>query len=94
MGLNPIPSGLADVVCKQLGLPLPGRTVGGSYWGAGTGPTWLDGVTCNGNEAVLGQVRISGFFFLKRLPPFPNNLQPPSCSANTVLGEILHQAVL
>ena len=47
----------ATVVCRQLGMPLPARAVGGSYWGAGSGPIVLDWVACVGSEANLDQVR-------------------------------------
>ncbi|PRW61301.1 deleted in malignant brain tumors 1 -like [Chlorella sorokiniana] len=50
----------ATVVCKQLGLPLPGRSVGGSYWGPGSGPQVLDWIAvydlgCKGNETRLDE---------------------------------------
>ncbi len=52
----------ASAVCRQLGLPLPGRSVGGSYWGASSSSPVLDwrpgpGLGCNGTEATLAEVR-------------------------------------
>lgn len=54
----------ATTVCKQLGLPLPGRSVGGAYWGTGTGPQVLAWPSvfsegCQGNETSVNQVRES-----------------------------------
>lgn len=68
----------ANVVCRQLGLPLPGRSVGGSYWGSGNGPTVLDwqpgeGLGCRGNETTLAEVRHR--FALIRHPPACINAQ-------------------
>lgn len=37
----------------MLGLPTPGYAVGSAYFKAGTGPIWLDGIGCTGNENRL-----------------------------------------
>lgn len=42
----------ATVACRQLGLATPGRTLG-AFYGAGTGPTWLESVSCIGSEGRL-----------------------------------------
>ena len=43
----------ATVVCRQLGLPTPGRALGPGYFGSGTGRVWLTGVACSGDEDKL-----------------------------------------
>ena len=43
----------ASVVCKQLGLGTYGSAYSGAYFGLGSGPIWLDSVTCTGNESTL-----------------------------------------
>ena len=43
----------AGVVCRQLGFGSYGSSYGGAYFGAGSGPIWLDSVTCTGNESTL-----------------------------------------
>lgn len=45
----------ATVVCRQLGLPTPGRMLGPGYFGAGasTSRIWLTGVACSGDETRL-----------------------------------------
>ena len=41
-----------DVVCRQLGFGSYGLYVI-YYFGAGSGPIWLDNVACTGNESTL-----------------------------------------
>ncbi len=43
----------ATVVCRQLGLPTPGRALGTGYFKSGTGRVWLTGVACSGDEDKL-----------------------------------------
>ena len=43
----------AGVVCRQLGFGTYGYSYNGSYFGQGSGPIWLDSVTCIGNESTL-----------------------------------------
>lgn len=52
----------AEVICRQMELPTPARSVGGSYFGAGTGPTLVSASEyawngCQGNEETWDQVR-------------------------------------
>ncbi|XP_078382504.1 uncharacterized protein LOC144665192 isoform X1 [Oculina patagonica] len=44
----------ANVVCKQLGFPKASRAHSGATHGPGSGPIWLGGVTCSGNESYIG----------------------------------------
>ena len=43
----------AGVVCRQLGLGSSGTAIGSAGFGQGSGPIWLNGVTCTGNESTL-----------------------------------------
>ena len=43
----------AGVVCRQLGFGSSGRRYGGTYFGQGSGPIWLDNVMCRGTELTL-----------------------------------------
>ena len=40
----------ADVVCRQLGFGIAIRLAG---FGQGSGPIWMDSVTCTGNELTI-----------------------------------------
>lgn len=48
-------SAAATVVCRQLRLPTPGRTLPGGHFGPGpvNGPLWLRSILCTGSEASL-----------------------------------------
>ena len=43
----------AGVVCRQLGFGSSGRAIGLAGFGQGSGPIWLNSVTCTGNESTL-----------------------------------------
>ena len=43
----------ASVVCKQLGFGTSGRSYSRAYFGQGSGPIWLDSITCTGSESTL-----------------------------------------
>ena len=43
----------AGVVCRQLGFGLSGTSYSSAYFGQGSGPIWLDSVTCSGSESTL-----------------------------------------
>ena len=43
----------AGVVCRQLGFGSSGTAIGLAGFGQGSGPIWLDNVTCTGSESSL-----------------------------------------
>ena len=43
----------AGVVCRQLGFGLLGTAIGSAGYGKGSGPIWLNFVTCTGQEHAL-----------------------------------------
>ena len=43
----------AGVVCRQLGFGSSGRGIGSAGFGQGSGPMFLDSVSCTGNESTL-----------------------------------------
>ena len=43
----------AGVVCRQLGFGSSGTNYNSAYFGQGSGPIWLDSVTCYGNESTI-----------------------------------------
>ena len=43
----------ARVVCRQLGFGSSGTAIGLARFGQGSGPIWLDDVTCTGSEISL-----------------------------------------
>ena len=43
----------ADVVCRQLGFGSSGTAIGSASFGQGSGPIFLDSVSCYGNESIL-----------------------------------------
>ena len=45
----------AGVVCRQLGFGSSGIAIGSAGFGQGSGPIWLDSVTCNGSEPILAR---------------------------------------
>ena len=49
--------GDANVICRQLGFYSASEAVGDAYFGAGTGPIFLDDVGCVGTEMNLGECR-------------------------------------
>ncbi|XP_078661742.1 uncharacterized protein LOC144905822 [Branchiostoma floridae x Branchiostoma belcheri] len=51
----------AHVVCRQLGFPGAERATTGASFGQGTGPIWLDDVTCRGSESSLQTCSHSGW---------------------------------
>ena len=53
----------AGVVCRQLGLGSSGIAIGSAGFGQGSGPIWLDGVTCTGNESTLASCGHLGINF-------------------------------
>ena len=51
----------ARVVCRQLGFGSSGIAFGGAFFGQGSGPILLDGVTCSGGESTLSSCGHLGF---------------------------------
>ena len=45
----------AGVVCRQLGFGSSGSSYSSAYFGQGSGPIWLDSVTCTGTENTLAE---------------------------------------
>ena len=43
----------AGVVCRQLGFGSSGTAIGSAGFSQGSGPIWLDSVTCTGSEPTL-----------------------------------------
>ena len=43
----------AGVVCRQLGFGSSGTGYYNAHFGQGSGPVWLDSVTCYGNESTI-----------------------------------------
>uniref|UniRef100_A0AAQ4S038 SRCR domain-containing protein n=1 Tax=Gasterosteus aculeatus aculeatus TaxID=481459 RepID=A0AAQ4S038_GASAC len=51
----------ADVVCRQLGCGAARSAVVSTAFGQGSGPIWLDHVSCSGNESSISDCRHPGF---------------------------------
>ena len=50
----------AEVVCRQLGYSL-GQSTNVAYFGAGSGPIWMDNVACGGSESALSACSHNGW---------------------------------
>jgi len=50
----------AEVVCRQLGYSL-GQSTNVAYFGAGSGPIWMDNVACGGSESALSACSHTGW---------------------------------
>lgn len=45
----------AKVLCKNLGCGTPVAVKRGAFFGQGSGPVWLEDVSCSGNETSVTQ---------------------------------------
>ncbi|XP_072031566.1 uncharacterized protein [Amphiura filiformis] len=55
-------TGDAKVACRQLGLPYEAvEALHGAYFGTGSGPVWLDGLECDGNEDEMSACKHRGW---------------------------------
>lgn len=45
----------SHVLCKELDCGEVVKTLGGAHFGQGSGPIWLDKVSCTGQEATLSE---------------------------------------
>ncbi|XP_055046924.2 scavenger receptor cysteine-rich domain-containing protein DMBT1-like [Misgurnus anguillicaudatus] len=43
----------AAVVCSSMGCGVPVSAINGAFFGQGSGPVWLDGLSCSGNEPTV-----------------------------------------
>ena len=55
----------ASVVCRQLGFGSSGRAIGSAGFGQGSGPIWLNSVTCTGNESTLASCGHAGVAIIR-----------------------------
>ena len=51
----------AGVVCRQLGFGSSGTAIRSAGYGEGSGPIWLDSVTCTSSESTLASCGHLGF---------------------------------
>ncbi|EDV19474.1 uncharacterized protein TRIADDRAFT_62104 [Trichoplax adhaerens] len=51
----------ANVICRQLKLPPASAAPKNAFFGAGTGPIWLDDVKCTGSETYINQCNTSAW---------------------------------
>uniref|UniRef100_A0A4W4F0U4 SRCR domain-containing protein n=1 Tax=Electrophorus electricus TaxID=8005 RepID=A0A4W4F0U4_ELEEL len=51
----------AAVVCRELGCGEAGAAVRNAHFGPGSGPIWMDEVTCSGSESTLKNCRSEGW---------------------------------
>ena len=49
------------ILCRELGFPTVTAVKNGSYFGEGTGPTWMSSVSCAGYESNLTDCRFPGW---------------------------------
>ena len=55
----------AGVVCRQLGFGSSGTAIGSAGFGQGSGPIFLDSVSCNGSESTLARCGHLGIYVIR-----------------------------
>ena len=75
----------AGVVCRQLGFGSLGTAIGSAGYGQGSGPIWLDSVTCTGSELILAECGHLGVRVIRNC----THLKDASVSCTGSFGKII-----